>query len=191
VASDGPSGFSDIEEGCMFPQKTLLVVLVAAAAACSAPVDQPPPASDPADPARVAVTANRTHPPALLERVTPVLAVDDIEPVIPFWAELGFSPVNPSYEDGELIYMGFNKDGLEIHYQVTSRFERDMRMSAGDLSDNTSLIYLTVNNLDAIVERLGGAEIVIPRRKTEWGADEIYVKEPGGNIIGFATFGRN
>jgi len=176
----------------MSSRETLLAVLVAAAAAaCSGSVDQPPPASDPSDPARVAITANRTHPPARLERVTPVLAVDDIEPVIPFWAELGFAPVNPSYEDGELIYMGFNKDGLEIHYQLASRFERDMRASSGGLSGGTSLVYMMVNNLDAIIERLGGAEIVIPRRKTEWGSDEIYVKEPGGNIIGFGAFGRD
>lgn len=172
--------------------KPLLAVLMAATAAgCSSPVDQPPPASDPSDPARVAVTADRTHPPARLERVTPVLVVDDIEPVIPFWAELGFAPVNPSYEDGELIYMGFNKDGLEIHYQIASRFERDMRTSSGGLSGGTSLIYLTVNNLDAIIERLGGAEIVIPRRATEWDSDEIYVREPGGNIVGFAAFNRD
>lgn len=172
--------------------KTLLAVLiVATTAGCSGPVDQPPPASDPSDPARVAVTADRTHPPARLERVTPVLVVDDIEPVIPFWAELGFAPVNPSYEDGELIYMGFNKDGLEVHYQIASRFERDMRVPSGDLSGGTSLIYLTVNNLYAIIERLGGAEIVIPRRATEWDSDEIYVREPGGNIVGFAAFNRD
>jgi uncharacterized glyoxalase superfamily protein PhnB len=53
------------------------------------------------------------------------------------------------------------------------------------------MVYLAVDDLDAIIERLGGAEIVIPRRQTSWGADEIYVRDPAGHIIGFASFGGN
>jgi hypothetical protein len=33
-----------------------------------------------------------------------------------------------------------------------------------------------------------GVEIAVPRRRTPYGADEIYVRTVGGHIIGFAAF---
>jgi hypothetical protein len=32
-------------------------------------------------------------------------------------------------------------------------------------------------------ERLGFAKVVVPRRQTFYGADEIGVREPGGNVV--------
>jgi hypothetical protein len=36
---------------------------------------------------------------------------------------------------------------------------------------------------------LEGAPVVKPRHQTFYGSTEIYVKEPGGNTVGFAAFG--
>lgn len=34
-----------------------------------------------------------------------------------------------------------------------------------------------------------GFEVVVPRRSTFYGAEEVFVREPGGNVVGFAEFG--
>jgi hypothetical protein len=36
---------------------------------------------------------------------------------------------------------------------------------------------------------VGDYELLVPRRKTFYGAEEIFVREPGGNVVGFAQFG--
>jgi hypothetical protein len=167
--------------------RALTVGLVAAVAlGCAGPGE------DTASPAGAAPAgtpaAAPAGPPATLERVTPVLAVEAIEPVVPFWEGLGFVPVNASYADGRLIFIGFAKDGLEVHYQTLAQIESNLPGATDLLAGSTSLVYLTVDDLDAIVARLGDAEVAIPRRRTAWGSDEIYVKEPGGHLIAFAAF---
>jgi uncharacterized glyoxalase superfamily protein PhnB len=126
---------------------------------------------------------------ARLERLTPVLAVEEIEPAVPFWEALGFSAVNQNRAGGKLIFVALAKDGYQIHYQTVARIDRDIPGVAELLSGSTSMLYLAVDDIDAVIEALGDAEVVIPRRQTRWGADEIYVKEPGGHLIGFAEFG--
>lgn len=37
-----------------------------------------------------------------------------------------------------------------------------------------------------IIKRLEGANVVVPVRKTSYGAREIGVREPGGNVVVFA-----
>lgn len=137
----------------------------------------------------VAGVAAASMQEARLERLTPILAVDEIEPVIPFWEALGFRTVNQNRSEGTLVFAAFSKEGYEIHYQTVARIDRDIPGMAETLAGSTSLLYLAVDDLDAVIAALGDAEVVIPRRRTRWGADEIYVREPGGHLIGFAKFG--
>jgi hypothetical protein len=170
----------------MISPRTLGIVLAAAAAvACGGPADQSPASAGPASETGAPAVA-----PARLQRVTPILVVEAIEPVLPFWEALGFAQASPSWVDGKLVFVSMAKDGLELHYHTKADMEVSIPAAADMLADTTSLVYLTVDNLDRIVAGLGDAEVVIPRRRTAWGADEIYVKEPGGNVIAFAAFGR-
>jgi hypothetical protein len=50
----------------------------------------------------------------------------------------------------------------------------------------SALIYLDVPDLSAIESKLEGVEVLVPRRKTFYGAEEIFVREPGGHVVGFA-----
>ena len=36
---------------------------------------------------------------------------------------------------------------------------------------------------------LEGVEVLVRQPTTDYGADEIFVREPGGNIVGFVEFG--
>ena len=132
------------------------------------------------------------QPQAGLLRLTPLLSVDEIEPVIPFWEALGWEWLDPLEIDGRLAFIAFRKDGRDIHYQTVSYIETRIPGAGSMLSGSTALLYLTVDDLDLVIRALDAeTEVVIPRRRTPWGADEIYVKEPGGHLIGFAQFGRD
>ena len=50
-------------------------------------------------------------------------------------------------------------------------------------------LYIEVEDLDQIEQAMRGAEIVHPRRKASYGATEIFVREPGGHVIGFGQMG--
>jgi len=43
-----------------------------------------------------------------------------------------------------------------------------------------------VTNIDEIIGKLDGFEVLTPKRTTFYGATEYTVREPGGNAIGFA-----
>jgi len=50
------------------------------------------------------------------------------------------------------------------------------------------VLFITVDDLDAIEKALAGAPVAKPRHDTVYGSTEMYVKEPGGNLVGFAQF---
>lgn len=49
-----------------------------------------------------------------------------------------------------------------------------------------SALYLSVGDLDAAITALSNVEIVIPRRETEYGATEVFVRDGCGNLLGLA-----
>ncbi|HET6616678.1 MAG TPA: VOC family protein, partial [Gemmatimonadota bacterium] len=51
-----------------------------------------------------------------------------------------------------------------------------------------SVLYVEIEDLSAIEKAVADYELLVPRRKTFYGADEIFVREPGGNVVGFAQF---
>jgi len=51
------------------------------------------------------------------------------------------------------------------------------------------VLFITVPSLDAVERAVAGAPVVKPRHKTFYGSEELYIKEPGGNTVGFAQFG--
>ncbi len=73
-------------------------------------------------------------------------------------------------------------------YQTRASVENDLPALLATPGGG-SVLYLEVADLDPIVAALEGVEVVVPRRKTFYGADEIWVREPGGHVVGFAAFG--
>lgn len=125
----------------------------------------------------------------MIQSITPILYVQEIEPVLPFWTErLGFQV---SAEVGEGERLGFvilERDGTELMIQTRESVENDVPALA-DTPMGGTILFIRVADLDAVIEKLQGAEVLVPRRTTFYGAEEIYVREPGGNVVGFAEFG--
>ena len=125
-----------------------------------------------------------------LKQLTPVLIVDAVEPCIKFWTDrLGFE-VNNQVPDpnGKLIFASVQKGGIEIMYQTRASVISEDPNSAGDLTGHSVALFITVGDLDSVEKSLAGAPVVKPRHDTFYGSTEIYVKEPGGNTVGFAQF---
>jgi uncharacterized glyoxalase superfamily protein PhnB len=118
-------------------------------------------------------------------KLSPVLIVEAIEPCLPFWTErLGFAKGVEVPEGGGLGFVILTKDGVEVMYQSRESVRNDVPA----LADTPwgSALYIEVSDIDAVEQAVRGVEVVVPRRQTFYGADEIGVREPGGNLVIFA-----
>jgi uncharacterized glyoxalase superfamily protein PhnB len=131
-----------------------------------------------------------TTPPRL-KQLTPVLIVDEVEPGIRFWADrLGFTVENEvPGPDGALVFASVSRDGIEVMYQTRASVIADQPESAADLNGHSVALFITVDDFDAVERAMEGAPIVKPRHQTFYGSTELYVREPGGNTVGFAWMG--
>jgi uncharacterized glyoxalase superfamily protein PhnB len=129
-------------------------------------------------------------PSPTLKQLTPVLIVDAVEPCIQFWTDrLGFAVNNQvPGTDGKLIFASVEKGGIEIMYQTRASVLSEDPGAARDLMGHSVALFITVADLDSVEKSLSGAPVVKPRHETFYGSTEIYVKEPGGNTVGFAQF---
>jgi uncharacterized glyoxalase superfamily protein PhnB len=130
---------------------------------------------------------------ATLKSLTPVLIVDEVEPCTEFWtSRVGFEQTNQvPGDDGKLVFAILQKDGIELMYQTKASVAADTPGQKGELTGHTTALFFTVPStadLDALEAALNGAPVVKPRHKTFYGSTEFYVREPGGNVIGFAAF---
>lgn len=125
----------------------------------------------------------------MIKKITPILYVDAIEPVLPFWEErLGFTRTTEVPEGDRLGFVILAKDGVEIMYQTRASVAADVPALA-DTPMGGTILFIEVDSLEPVLAALEGIEPVVPRRQTFYGADEMSVREPAGNIVGFAAFG--
>jgi uncharacterized glyoxalase superfamily protein PhnB len=126
-----------------------------------------------------------------LGRLTPVLVVDAVEPCIAFWTErLGFVAENEvPGDDGKLVFASVKKGEIEVMYQTRASVITERPESARELTGHSTGLFITTDDLDAVEKAIAGAPVVSPRHTTFYGSTEIYVREPGGNTVGFAQFG--
>ncbi len=125
-----------------------------------------------------------------MKKLTPILFVDQIEPSIPFWVDrLGFTRTAEVPHGDHLGFLILEKDGTEIMYQTRASAEADAPAVVEGLAMPGSILFIEVDDLAAVERAMEGAEIIVPRRTTPYGATEVFVREPAGNVVGFAQFG--
>lgn len=119
-----------------------------------------------------------------MKSLTPILVVDQIEICIPFWTRLGFQQIVALPEGGWLGFVMLRNGPVEVMYQSRTSLAKDISI-LGEFPCST-VMYLRVTDLDDVIEKLSDADVVQPKRVTFYGATECWVREPGGNVIGFA-----
>src|SRR5262250_3356048 len=124
-----------------------------------------------------------------VKKITPVLFVEKIEPVLPFWVQhLGFIKTVEVPDGDQLAFVILQQGTAEVMYQSFASVGKDMPAIEPMVRKGPSFLYLEVDDLGPIKAALGGSEVYLPERTTFYGAREIGVKDPAGHYITFAHF---
>ena len=79
------------------------------------------------------------------------------------------------------------RDAVTVMLQTRASLRDDIaQLDPRDLQTRV-MLYVQVDDLDAIERALSDHPILIPRRVTFYGAKEVGVREPGGNVLLFST----
>jgi uncharacterized glyoxalase superfamily protein PhnB len=123
-----------------------------------------------------------------VKRLTTVLLVKDIEPVIPFWVDrLGFTKTIEVPDGNKLGFVAFQKGTAEVMYQTYASVEKDApKEVVATAGKGPSYLYMEVDNLDAVLAAMKDVKLVMPVRTAFYGMREFSVQDPGGHFITFA-----
>jgi hypothetical protein len=123
----------------------------------------------------------------MMKKLTPVLIVDAVEPVLPLWTALGFQKTAEVPQGDRLGFVILARDAVELMYQTRDSVAHDEpRILEGPL--RASGVFIEVDSLDALVFP-EGTEVIVERRTTPYGSTETIVRDAAGNAIVFAQFG--
>src|SRR5215469_12146839 len=123
-----------------------------------------------------------------VKRITPVLLVKEIEPVIPLWVDrLGFAKTIEVAHGDKLGFVNFQKGAAEVMYQTYASVEADApKEMAAATGKGPTYLYIEVDNLDAALAATKDMKIVMPVRIAFYGMKEFSIQDPGGHFITFA-----
>ena len=123
----------------------------------------------------------------MIKKLTPVLFVEKIEPVLPFWTEhLGFVKTVEVPDGDRLAFVILQQGAVEVMYQTYASVEKDLPAILSDVRKGPTFLYIEVENLDALKPALKSATVYLPERTTFYGAREIGVRDPAGHFLTFA-----
>ena len=121
-----------------------------------------------------------------VKRITPVLFVKEIEPVLPFWMDkLGFTKTIEVPHGNKIGFVALQKGTTEVMYQSFASLGEDMPLIA-ETRKGPTFLYIEIDNLDAVRNALKDFKIVQPERTAFYGMREIGFQEPGGHYVTFA-----
>ena len=123
-------------------------------------------------------------------KITPVLIVPAIEPLLPLWEALGFARTAEVPHGDGLGFVILARDNAELMLQTTDSVRADEpRVLEGNKAIGAASLFIEVDDLDAVVAKLPpGTDIFVERRTTPYGATETFVRDAAGNTLVFAQF---
>jgi len=128
----------------------------------------------------------QTMQQSAMKKLTPVIMVDAIESCVPFWERLGFTKTAEVPEGDRLGFVILAKDNVEVMYQTHESVEKDAAGLVPRAHGHGAALFIEVSDIESVARALAGVEVVVPRRQTFYGMDEIGVREPGGHVVMFA-----
>lgn len=120
-----------------------------------------------------------------MKQITANLLVDSIEETLPFYEKLGFTRKVEVPHEGRLGFVILDHSGTELMLQSRASMAADV---AGLEKDAYRvMLYVSVEALAPIRAALEAWPKVVPERTTFYGAREIIVRDPAGNVLAFAS----
>lgn len=123
-----------------------------------------------------------------VKRITPVLLVGEIEPLLLFWIDrLGFTKTIEVPDGNKLGFVTFQKGSAEVMYQTYASVEKDApKDMAAEARKGPAYLYVEVDDLDGVLAAMKGVKMVMPLRTAFYGMREFAVQDPGGHFVTFA-----
>lgn len=119
-------------------------------------------------------------------KITANLIVPSIEDCLAFYVDrLGFTKQFDVPHDGVLGFVSLDRDGAELMLQSQASLGADIANL--DPKGFRGAIYLEVKKLAPFRKALADWPPVIPERTTFYGAREIIVRDPAGNLVCLAS----
>lgn len=113
------------------------------------------------------------------------LIVESIEACLPFYVQrLGFEKTVEVPHGDALGFVILKRGGRELMVQSAASLAADIAGAAGAFR---AALYIEVDALAPIRAALEGWPRVIPERSTFYGARELVVRDPAGNLVVFAS----
>ncbi len=126
-------------------------------------------------------------------KITPVLVVPAIEPLLPLWEALGFARTAEVPHGDALGFVILAQDDAELMLQTIDsvRADEPRALEGAAASPGPASLFIEVNDLDAVIANLpAGTDRFVERRTTPYGATETFIRDAAGNVVIFAQFNR-
>ena len=124
----------------------------------------------------------------MFKKLTPVLIVDSIEPLLAFWSALGFEKTVEVPHDDRLGFVILRSGPVEVMLQTVDSVRADeARILESPRAIAAGLLFVEVEDLDAVAQRVSkDTEVIVERRTTFYGSTEMIVRDAAGNAVIFA-----
>ena len=126
-----------------------------------------------------------------MRKLTPIIVVDSLEDALPFWTDrLAFEVTVTVPHEDRLGFAILERGDVQIMYQSRDSVAADLPPLADEVAGQTAVLFVEVgglDELDAVGDALEGADVIVLRRSTFYGMDEIFVRAPCGTVVGFAA----
>jgi catechol 2,3-dioxygenase-like lactoylglutathione lyase family enzyme len=114
------------------------------------------------------------------------LIVESIEACLAFYVErLGFTRTVEVPHGDALGFVILKRGELELMLQSSASLASDL--AGVEPTGFRAALYVEVDELAPIRKALTGWPLVVPERTTFYGAREIIVRDPAGNLVSFAS----
>jgi len=119
-----------------------------------------------------------------LKKLTTLLVVDSIEPCLTTWQALGYEIAVRVPETGTLGFVILAGPAGELMLQTRTSLKEDL--PAVLALEPSHLLYGDVTSLADAQKALPQARVLVPKRKTFYGANEIWFELSEGLVLGLA-----
>lgn len=123
-------------------------------------------------------------------KVAPTLIVEKVEPTMEFMIQrLGFEKVVDVPGDSGLDFAMMVNGNAEIHLQTRRSARKDMPYLGESSGAPSAFLYIDVEDVRSLYDRLKDCDVLKPLEKTFYGATHFFIREPGGHVLGFSQNG--
>ena len=121
-------------------------------------------------------------------KITPVLIVDEIETLLPFWVDrMGFEKTVEVPDGSRLGFVILVQNRTEVMLQSAESVRKDVGNFGDHAGPGSVHLFIEVDDFAGTRRRLDGYPIALAERVTFYGMREIGVKTPSGHAVIFAT----